>query len=218
MSLHRTAHAVATAVLALIGVAGLTVPASAHDQVIQTTPGADQTVSTGNLEVEILTSGELLDLGGNSSGFAITVTDEQGRFYGDGCVVVDGPSLSTLAPLGDSGDYTVTYQYVSGDGHTLSGQYAFTFERPDNYLPAAGQSQAPVCGEDPVYPLESTSGMADNDPADSPAPAAETANSGGEQGGTGPSLTSTVIAAIAIVLIGTMSYLFIIRQRSQRLD
>jgi len=132
------------------------VPAAAHDQVIETSPGTGETVSENPVNITITTSGELLDLGGNSAGFAIIVEDQAGRFYGDGCVSVDGISLSTSAELGDSGPYTVTYQYVSGDGHTLSGDYEFAFERPDNYLPAAGQSQAPVCGEAPVYPPEST--------------------------------------------------------------
>ena len=216
--LARLVRPAATGLFALFAATALASPASAHDQVIQTTPGADQTVTTGTLEVEILTSGELLDLGGNSSGFAITVTDERGLFYGDGCVLVDGPALSTTAPLGDSGDYTVTYQYVSGDGHTLSGQYNFVFERPEDYLPAAGQSQAPVCGQDPVFPLESTSELAEDEPDASPQDSALEPAEEPAMESSGPSLTSTVIAGIAIVLLGTMSYLFIIRQRSQRLD
>ena len=211
---RRLMLAVATVTVALVGLGTMTLLASAHDQVIQTTPAAGETVSTGTIDVEILTSGELLDLGGNSSGFAITVSDEQGLFYGDGCVLVDGPSLSTVGSLGDTGDYTVTYQYVSGDGHTLSGQYSFRFERPDDYLPAAGQAQAPVCGEEPVYPLESTTEVA---PTPEPEVQEEpTVATNDEQAGQW--LTRSVIAAIAIVLLGTMSYLFVIRQRSQRLD
>jgi hypothetical protein len=142
------------------------VPALAHDQVIETTPGVGESVSDHPVDITITTSGELLDLGGNSAGFAIIVNDEAGLFYGDGCVTVDGISLSTSANLGDTGPYTVTYQYISGDGHTLSGEYGFDFERPEDYLPAAGQSQAPVCGEPPVYPLESTG--SDGDPSKEP--------------------------------------------------
>lgn len=142
-------------------------PAIAHDQVIETTPVAGESVSDNPVEITITTSGALLDLGGNSAGFAIIVQDHAGLFYGDGCVTVDGIALSTSAELGDSGGYTVTYQYISGDGHTLSGEYDFDFDRPEDYLPAAGQSQVPICGEPPVYPLESTGSDGDTpkDPA-----------------------------------------------------
>ena len=211
----------------LIGLPVLTIPlisapnALAHDQVIETTPGAGETISANPVELSILTSGELLDLGGNSAGFAITVTDDSGLFYGDGCVSVDGPSLSTSASLGDTGPYTVTYQYVSGDGHTLSGQYAFDFVRPDDYLPAAGQSQPPVCGEPPVYPPESTTGTSDDNPPEIATPTQQTPAPTQEDAAL-PSTTTWVvplaIAGIAVTLIGTMSYLFITRQRARRTD
>lgn len=192
-------------------------PAWAHDQVVSTSPEAGASVSNTPVVVEIVTSGNLLDLGGNSAGFAITVTDDSGLFYGDGCVSVEGPSLSSVAALGDSGQYTVTYQYVSGDGHTLSGQYDFFYERPEGELPSAGQAQAPTCGEDPVYPQESTSAPVDETPApESPADELSPGETTPDSSTTMPWITPIVLAGIAVVLIGTMSYLFITYQRGRR--
>ncbi|MDR9395968.1 copper resistance protein CopC [Pontimonas sp.] len=168
MTSPRKYLALPLGVVALVGAWMVASSAAlAHDQVIETTPAAGETVSEHPLDITITTSGELLDLGGNSAGFALLVTDQAGLFYGDGCTTIDGMSLSTSVDMGDSGPYTVTYQYVSGDGHTLSGEYDFTFERPEDYLPAAGQAEAPVCGEPPVYPLESTT--QEGDRGDAPA-------------------------------------------------
>ncbi|MEX2441151.1 MAG: copper resistance protein CopC [Pontimonas sp.] len=197
----------------------------AHNQVVQTTPAADETVTDNPVSFEIVTSGDLLVLGGNSAGFAIIVNDRAGLFYGDGCVTVDGIALSTSANLGDSGDYTVTYQYISGDGHTLSGKYNFAFERPEDYLPAAGQAQAPICGEAPIFPLESTTSDEDSsqDPAagqqDAPGmtpispPTAESAAFGDNRWW---AHTATVVSVIVPLGVGAALVYWFVRRKNRR--
>lgn len=200
---------------------GFSIPAHAHDQVIETTPAVDEQTSDNPLTVEIVTSGQLLDLGGNSAGFAITVTDANGLFYGNGCVEVAGPALSTVVEMGTNGPYTVTYQYVSGDGHTLSGSYSFNYVMPDSPLPAAGQSEPPVCGQPPVYPDASTSEIVD-DPGDS-APQQESPNEVVETEESAPSapaggtwLLPAVIAVIVLGILATGAYLWVTITRNKR--
>lgn len=199
----------------------------AHNQVVQTTPAADDTVTDNPVSIKIVTSGDLLALGGNSAGFAIIVNDDAGLFYGDGCVSVDGIALSTSAELGDSGGYTVTYQYISGDGHTLSGVYGFDFERPEDYLPAAGQSQAPTCGEAPVFPLESTG--SNGDTAQEPATGEEeapvstpssppTAQPAVEGDNRWWAHTATVVSVVIPLGIGAGLVYWFVRRKNQRED
>lgn len=204
-----------------LAVFGFAAPAYSHDQVIETTPAVDEQTSDNPVTVEIVTSGQLLDLGGNSAGFAITVTDANGLFYGNGCVEVAGPALSTVVEMGTSGPYTVTYQYVSSDGHTLSGSYSFDYVMPESPLPAPGQSEPPVCGQPPVYPDASTSEIID-EPVDS-ASGQEPIDPVTEAPEPSPSPTTgatwvmpAVIALIAVGILATGAYLWITVTRNRR--
>lgn len=127
-----------------------TSPAISHNAVISTTPEAGSTVSDNPVEIRIVTSDQLLDLGGSGSGFAIVVRDEQGLYYGDGCVTVGDSDMFTVARLGSPGDYTVTYQFVSADGHSLSDLFTFEFAPTDSDNPADGVPEPPVCGATPA--------------------------------------------------------------------
>jgi methionine-rich copper-binding protein CopC len=134
----------------LLGFTVVAAPAAwGHNQVVATTPSAGETVSESPVLVSVQTVENLLDLGGNQAGFAIVVTDQQGLFYGTGCVELSDRVLSTKVDLGEAGDYEVTYQFVSEDGHTISDRFDFAFEPGPGHSPAMGYGQAPVCGEDP---------------------------------------------------------------------
>lgn len=203
-----------------LAVWGSAIPAYSHDQVVETTPAAGEQTSDNPVTVQIVTSGQLLDLSGNSAGFAITVTDTDGLFYGNGCVEVAGPALSTVVEMGTGGPYTVTYQYVSGDGHTLSGRYSFDYSMPESSLPAAGQSAPPVCGQPPVYPDASTSEIVDQ-PADSSAdqeePGPVETPELAPSTGSGPAwVMPAVISVIAIAILATSTYLWVSITRSRR--
>lgn len=207
------------AALSVLAAAHGTQDSFAHDQVVETTPAPGEVVSSDPVQVRIVTSGELLDLGGNSAGFAITVSDESQRFFGDGCVDIDGPALSTTVALGDSGIYTVSYQYVSGDGHTLSGQYTFDYARPDDQLPAPPQSVAPVCGEDPVYPEELTSSdqPVSTDQQVTPTTTEEPDSPSAppiEPVPTGSWIPAVVLALFVTVGLATLGYLWLVRHRA----
>jgi copper resistance protein C len=121
-------------------------PASAHNAVEELIPAPETTVTTSPLTVSLATDDLFLDLGENTGAFGIVMVDQEGLFYGDGCVsVIESRMIATIA-LGLSGTYQVVYQFVSADGHSLSGSYTVSFEPGQSHLPTTGLTEAPVCG------------------------------------------------------------------------
>ncbi len=131
--------AVATVVL---GTAG---PAAAHNYLVSSTPSAGETLTALPPRFEITTNDVLLDVTGTAAGFGFRVLDAQGRYYGDGCITVEGDSMTIPAALGPAGPYTVQWQIVSADGHTVDGSYGFTWQPPAGFAPSAGSTTPPDC-------------------------------------------------------------------------
>jgi methionine-rich copper-binding protein CopC len=133
----------AAAVLALAPVSA----ASAHDYVVGSDPAAGSTVTTALDTVTVTFNDRVLDLSGTGSTNLLTVTgpDAGTRHFETGCATVADTRLSAPVALGGAGRYTVTYQIVSADGHTVSASYAFTYQPPSGTTAAAG-SETPVCG------------------------------------------------------------------------
>jgi len=122
-------------------------PASAHNYLVSSTPAEGETLTALPDEFVITTNDDLLDLGADAGGFALQVQDAEGLYYGDGCVAVAGPSMTATAALGAPGAYMLTWQVVSIDGHTVSGQIPFTWAPDDITESTDGSATAPVCGE-----------------------------------------------------------------------
>lgn len=142
---HIVAAAGVIAVAAAIAAAS---PAFAHNFYVSSTPSENEVLTTLPDEFIVTTNDDLLDLGGAGSGFVMQVVGPDGLYYGDGCVTVSGPSVSMAAAAGPAGDYTLTWQVISADGHTESGEIPYRWE------PAAGADTSttgttspPVCGE-----------------------------------------------------------------------
>lgn len=143
---------------AIIGIAGIVataaavafaVPAVAHNFYVSSTPGINETLTTLPDQFVVTTNDNLLDLGRAGGGFFMEVTGPDGLYYGDGCVTVNGPSVSTPAALGPAGDYTLTWQVVSTDGHTVSDTIPFRWQPAASAESAAkGSPTAPTCGAD----------------------------------------------------------------------
>ena len=142
--------------------------ASGHNQVVSTTPEAGSTSSESPLVVNITTAEDLLDLGGNQAGFAMVVSDAAGLYYGTGCVELVERTLSTTVELGEAGDYVVTYQLVSEDGHTISDRFGFSFSPDASHSPATPQTSVPVCGEEPQLLEGSATSPAESDASEPP--------------------------------------------------
>lgn len=117
-----------------------------HNVVLGTIPATGSTVTDSPVDIRITTNDQLLDLTGTGSGFAMVVKDAEGLHYGDGCVTIGDTDMSTSADLGQAGDYTVTFQFVSADGHSLSDSFSFIFSPNESHSPARGFPDPPVCG------------------------------------------------------------------------
>lgn len=163
---HRGTGARRAALLLAASAVLITVPALpawAHNSLVATTPaeGAVVTEQPGTISLE--TNDDLLDVG---DGSAIRVQGPDGRYYGDGCTVVVGATAETRAELGTPGEYTVTWQVVSTDGHPISGTWAFDWQPAEGVALAEGSTDPGACGGDAVV---STPGEQTDEPTDAAA-------------------------------------------------
>ena len=150
-SARRTARrgrvsARAGAVVALVlgaAVFGAAAPASAHNQVLDTVPAAGATVTEQPGTFSVTTSDAILDA---ESGNAMIVSGPASapRYYGDGCGVVEGGTLSLDAQLGEAGTYTVTWRAISVDSHVISESYDFEWAPGADVVLAEGTAE-PTC-------------------------------------------------------------------------
>jgi methionine-rich copper-binding protein CopC len=157
--------------LLILGLAvGAATPAQAHNYVVSSTPEAGSVVTVLPEQFTVTTNDVLLDFGGESTGSsgALEVQGPDGLYYGDGCVTVSGPSISTRAALGPAGEYTVNWRVVSTDGHPVSNQFVFTWQ-PDAGQPVSeGSDVEPVCA--------TAAGAADDETKEDGSGAPETAD------------------------------------------
>ncbi|PPF37379.1 MULTISPECIES: copper resistance CopC family protein [unclassified Rathayibacter] len=141
---RRKALVAATAI-GLLGSIAVAAPASAHNYLVSTTPAADSTVTEQPGTLVLTTNDDLLVLGTDGTAAALRVVGPDGLYYGDGCVSVVGPEASMPLELGAAGEYEVTWQVVSTDGHPVSGQYAFDWAPSDGTALADGSDSVPDC-------------------------------------------------------------------------
>jgi hypothetical protein len=189
-----TAAALAVAGCAVLGLAA---PASAHNYLVSSTPEVGGTLTELPDRFDITTNDRLLAIGGSDSGFAFRVIGPDGRYHEDGCVSVDGPSMTTKAALGSSGRYEVEWQIVSADGHTVSDRYDFTWKAPAGFSPDRGSATPATCA---------------TGDGSSPAPGS---TNGSEAAGDDSSATDALfIGAGGIVLAGVVvAVLLLLRRR-----
>lgn len=98
------------------------VPASAHDDLISSTPSADERLDVSPTSVSLEFSAELMDVGA-----LIMVADADGRDWTAAEATVEATTVS--APFAEElpvGGYEVRWRVVSSDGHPISGVIPFT--------------------------------------------------------------------------------------------
>jgi len=144
-------------------VLGLATSAQAHDYLVGQSPETGATVSELDT-ISVTANSQLKDITGTGSGFGLLVQDADGGYYGDGCVTLDGATMSTDAALGAAGTYTVTWQLVSSDGHPVSDTFTFEWAPPSTYSSAEGAASAPDCGGTAAAPPVDEAGGASVDP------------------------------------------------------
>ena len=171
-STHRTRW-LASTLLALItlGIVAAPAPAAlAHDNLLDTVPGADETVTQLD-DVALTFSGELIDF--SQASFA-QVQGPDGLFYESSCSTIDRNILTTPVALGEPGVYTVLWNAVSSDGHPISESFTFTYA-PTGIEPGLGWDK-PACGNEqsriqPAKASPSAAPTTEPPAADTPAPA-----------------------------------------------
>lgn len=193
----RRLRALSSGLLFLVIVAAGASPAVAHNSVGERSPAPGSVVSTSPLAVTINTSDVLLDLSGEGKGFVIVARDATGLYYGDGCVVLGERSMSGEVSLGNPGSYTIAYQFVSADGHSLADSYTIEFEPGPGHTSTPGQHSAPLCGGD--APADGSHGGSVGPGVTNPANAATSA---AEPTTAAANLVPLVIGAIAVFSLG----------------
>jgi copper resistance protein C len=141
-----------------------------HNVLVASVPASGEALTTLPAEFSITTNEDLLDFGGHSNGFALQIQDAAGQFYGTGCVTIVDASMSAPAALGAPGAYTMLWQAVSADGHTVSGTIPFSWAPSGDFTPSVGSPSPVVCGSDAVSGTATPVAIAS--PASTPSPIA----------------------------------------------
>ena len=176
-------------------------PAAAHNGLVESTPTAGETLTALPEAFSVTMNEDLLDLEGEGSGFGLLVRNGDGLYYGDGCVTVDGPTMSAGAVIGEPGEYTVIWQVVSSDGHPASDEFTFTWAPEGEFEAAAGSAEAGDCNG--LY-------VRDDEPA------VGRDDSGDDDSGDG-GLAGLMVAGVVVVSAAIVAAILLLRSR-RRLD
>jgi methionine-rich copper-binding protein CopC len=198
--------AIIVAVAAALAVPAVIVasPAAAHNFIVSSTPASGEVLTRLPAQFSITTNGPLLTMRNNTGGFAMQIRDAAGQYYGDGCLTVSGPTMSQAAALGTAGAYTVLWQFVSADAHTVSGEYPFT------WAPVAGQ---PVSTGARIPPdCNGTTGGA------APSPSATAAASDSRTASASLTDVLWIGGAIGAVLLAALATFLVLGRRGPRAD
>ncbi|MCV0333737.1 copper resistance CopC family protein [Microbacterium sp.] len=121
---RRIAAGLALATVATLAIA---TPASAHDQLITSSPAADEQLAVAPESITMNFSGELLVLDESLTGAVVLVVDASGKDWVSGDVTVAGRTVTApLEPGMPTAGYQVRWQVVSEDGHPIAGVVPFT--------------------------------------------------------------------------------------------
>lgn len=162
--MFRIRTILAGAAVAAAAVLAVAAPASAHDELISSTPAANEQLTAAPEQIVLTFSNELLELEENS-GTDMTVVDESGRDWAAGAPAVEADTVTVpLEPGMAGGTYVVTWRVVSSDGHPTSGEYSFSIAA-DAVAPEATEAAT----DEPTEPAEVET--AESEPAETTADA-----------------------------------------------
>lgn len=190
----------AAAALALLPAAA----ADAHDYLVGSDPAANATVTTPPDAVSLTFNDRVLDLSGTGSTNLLTVTGPGAAttHFETGCATVADTKVSAPVALGGAGDYTVTYQIVSADGHTVSSSYTFAYQPPAGATAAKGSATSP-CGADGSAATAAPGATASAPPSAAASTPQPTAASNGTDLGLviGIAIAIVVLAIVGVVIV-----------------
>lgn len=140
--MRRLVVFVACALIAGLTTIGLATPASAHDVLVGSIPGAGAELTTGPSLVRFDFDAPVQQ--GNDT-IVIIGPDGQHWERTSHASVLGNSVLTSVAPLGPAGEYTATYHIVSADSHPVSGSITFHLNKSG---PGELVSSASVAGSD----------------------------------------------------------------------
>lgn len=119
--------------------------AQAHAQLVGSNPVAGAHLDALPTQVEVTFDANLLNIGSAQTN-VLVVKDSQGRQIDAKNSHVSGATLSVgVSPVVVTGDFTVSWRVVSGDGHPEEGSYQFTVNKGTaSAVPAPSTSMAPA--------------------------------------------------------------------------
>ena len=106
-------------------------PASAHTELIKSSPAADKIISVMPTSVKLTFGEDLLVISGSSKqSNSITVKSPSGKTFSTGKVqVTKNIATVNLLKLKESGKYQVTFRVVAKDGHVFKDSFKFEFRK-----------------------------------------------------------------------------------------
>ncbi len=117
--LRVIAAGMAVAVFAVLTAAA---PASAHDELVASSPAVDDVLSTAPTEVSLQFSADVLTMG-----TVVVIADADGVDWAASAPVIDGNSVTVpVLPDMPAAGYELRWRVVSSDGHPISGIIPFT--------------------------------------------------------------------------------------------
>ncbi|WP_314148443.1 copper resistance protein CopC [uncultured Leifsonia sp.] len=122
------------------------VAASAHDYLVESSPAAGSVQTVPLDRVSLTFNDRVLDLSGDGSSALVQVTAANGRHFETGCASIADRTVSAPVALGQDGRYTVEWQIVSADGHTVSDSLVFDYRAPAGAARSEGSPDRPGCG------------------------------------------------------------------------
>jgi len=126
--------------------------AQAHAELVTSNPAAGAHLDALPTQVEVTFDGNLLNIGSAKTN-VLVVKDPQGRQIDAKNSQVSGAKLSVgVSPVTATGDFTVSWRVVSGDGHPEEGSYQFTIGQVvASAVPAPSTSIAPATSTSGQY-------------------------------------------------------------------
>lgn len=160
--------ALAAALLAAFLVLFAPLSASAHDDLISSSPAADSTIDVLPSEIVLTFSADLIS-GGN--GTEVQVLDANENLVSDGDPIVEGATVTQpLLAEAASGLYRVQWRVVSSDGHPTAKEFTFTVTNSTmattEPTPAPTESSSSSFAPAPTATPTATPTLTADDPAD----------------------------------------------------
>ena len=209
---RAAARAVVVAVLALLAVAGVATTASAHAQLVETSPADGATVASLP-RAATLTFTDPID----PQFVRVRLTGP------DRVPTSPEPSVKqgvVTVPLTDAGagEYLLVYRVVSKDGHPVSGSVTFTVDAAP--VSGGGGTTAPVTpsatddagGEPSASPAATSSTPTSTPTSAGPTTVAAAPASDASDGGPGLPVTFLVGLAAVVLALGTAAWLAVARR------